>query len=232
MRISATSPVLAVVFALAAVGCGSKSTPAAKAKAAGPAHPVNATEVLSPYLVSAVVTGKAGAALLQLKFELGAHPEVGDTANVDGVIVPSADNIDQISGSIQGDDGLEVVNGGTIAPVEKAVYGTPIHHALKVEAKHEGIFTLTASFTVKEPPKNPPQMSCSSSPTQVQTGGTSTITCSCTSPDNVPVTVSGWNASGGSISGNGNSATLSTSGASSGPHSRSIAGMARERTCA
>jgi hypothetical protein len=150
MRTSSTSLALAVILALAAAGCGSKSTPgAAKSRTAGPAHPVKPTEALSPYLVSAVVTGKAGAALLQLKFELGAHPEVGDTANVDVVIVPSADNIDQISGSIQGDDGLEVVDGGTIAPVEKAVFGAPIHHPLKVEAKHEGIFTLTASFTVK-----------------------------------------------------------------------------------
>jgi len=69
---------------------------------------------------------------------------------------------------------------------------------------------------VKEPPKNPPQISCSASPTSVQTGGAVTISCTCTSPDNVPVTVGGWTATGGSISGSGNSATLNTTGAPAG----------------
>jgi hypothetical protein len=85
------------------------------------------------------------------------------------------------------------------------------------KAKKNNTATCTANFTVKEPPKNPPQMSCSASPTTVQAGATSTITCTCTSPDNVPVTVGGWTASGGSISGSGNTATLSTTGAASGP---------------
>src|ERR1035437_7549358 len=51
----------------------------------------------------------------------------------------------------------------------------------------------------------------------VQAGTSSTISCACTSPDNVPVTVGGWTSSGGTISGSGNSATLNTTGASSGP---------------
>jgi hypothetical protein len=85
------------------------------------------------------------------------------------------------------------------------------------KAKKNNTATCTANFTVKEPPKNPPQMSCSANPTTIQAGATSTITCTCTSPDNVPVTVGGWTASGGSISGSGNTATLSTTGAASGP---------------
>jgi len=85
------------------------------------------------------------------------------------------------------------------------------------KAKKNNTASCTANFTVKEPPKNPPQMSCSASPTQVQAGTPATITCTCTSPDNVPVTVSGWNASGGSVSGSGNTATLNTAGAASGP---------------
>lgn len=85
-------PVLAVGVALAAAGCGSKSTPgptpaksaAAVKKAAVPA------DNLSPYLVSAVTTGKNGAAMLQVKFELGGRPEVGDPVDVDLVLVPAA----------------------------------------------------------------------------------------------------------------------------------------------
>ena len=82
------------------------------------------------------------------------------------------------------------------------------------KAKKNNTASCTANFTVKEPPKNPPQMSCSASPSTVEAGDAATITCTCTSPDNVPVTVGGWTASGGSISGSGNSATLSTTGAS------------------
>jgi len=84
------------------------------------------------------------------------------------------------------------------------------------KAKTNNTATCTANFTVKEPPKNPPQISCSASPSTVQAGTSATITCTCTSPDNVPVTIGGWTASGGSISGNGNSAILSTTGASPG----------------
>jgi hypothetical protein len=84
-------------------------------------------------------------------------------------------------------------------------------------AKKNNTASCTANFTVKEPPKNPPQISCSASPSTVQPGTSATITCTCTSPDNVPVTVGGWTSSGGSISGSGNSATLNTTGASAGP---------------
>ncbi len=85
------------------------------------------------------------------------------------------------------------------------------------KAKKNNTASCTANFTVKEQPKNPPQISCSASPSMVQTGASATISCTCTSPDNVPVTVGGWTSSGGSISGSGNSATLNTTGASSGP---------------
>jgi len=81
-----------------------------------------------------------------------------------------------------------------------------------------GEATCTANFTVKEPPKNPPTMSCSANPATLEVGGTTTVTCNCTSPDNASVTVGGWTASGGSVSSSGgNAAALNTSGASAGP---------------
>ena len=89
-------------------------------------------------------------------------------------------------------------------------------HVTDPKAKKNNEASCTSNFTVKEPPKNPPQVSCSANPTSVQTGSPSTITCTCTSPDSVPVTVGGWTSSGGSISGSGNSATLNTTGAPSG----------------
>ena len=89
-------------------------------------------------------------------------------------------------------------------------------HVVDPKVKKNGDATCTANYTVKEPPKNPPTMSCSASPTSLQTGGTATITCTCTSPDGVPVNVSNWSATGGTVSGSGNTATLNTTGASPG----------------
>src|SRR5262249_12906397 len=83
--------------------------------------------------------------------------------------------------------------------------------------KEGGSTSCSAKFTVKEPPKNPPTMSLSASPTSVQTGGTVSLSASCTSRDSVPVTVSNWTASAGTISGSGTSASLNTAGAQPGP---------------
>ena len=90
-------------------------------------------------------------------------------------------------------------------------------HVTDPKMKNGGEASCTANFTVKEPPKNPPTMSCSASPTSVQAGGSVTVTCNCTSPDNVPVTVGGWTSTAGTVTGNGNTATLNTTGASPGP---------------
>jgi len=118
-------------------------------------------------------------------------------------------------------------NGGTVSGKDttstidtKGVAGgnyTVTAHVTDPKTKKNGEATCTANYTVKEPPKNPPTMSCSANPTSLQTGGTATITCNCTSPDGVPVTVGGWSASGGNVSGSGNAATLNTTGASPGP---------------
>jgi hypothetical protein len=117
-------------------------------------------------------------------------------------------------------------NGGTVTGKDntasidtKGVAGgtyTVTAHVTDPKAKKNGDATCSSNYTVKEPPKNPPTMSCSASPTSLQSGGTATITCNCTSPDGVPVTVSGWTASGGSVSGSGNVGTLNTTGASPG----------------
>jgi outer membrane protein OmpA-like peptidoglycan-associated protein len=74
----------------------------------------------------------------------------------------------------------------------------------------------TSNFSVKEPPKNPPTVSCSADPATVKSGEPSTITCTCTSPDNRQVSLSNWTASAGKVTGNGNTGTLDTAGAPAG----------------
>jgi hypothetical protein len=116
-------------------------------------------------------------------------------------------------GKIQGKDTGATIDTNGVSGGSYTVTAT----VTDAKAKKNNTATCSASFTVKEPPKNPPQISCSASPSTVQTGTSATISCSCTSPDNVPVTVGGWTSSGGSISGSGNTATLNTTGASAGP---------------
>src|SRR5260221_7475062 len=55
-------------------------------------------------------------------------------------------------------------------------------------------------------------MPCRGNPAVVQTGTASSITCTCTSPDGVPVTVAAWNSASGKVTGSGNTASLDTSG--------------------
>ena len=86
----------------------------------------------------------------------------------------------------------------------------------------KGEASCRSSFSIKERPKNPPQVSCSANPRSVLAGTPSAISCSCSSPDNAPdypvsASISNWSATGGRISGTGNTATLDTTGASAGP---------------
>ena len=82
------------------------------------------------------------------------------------------------------------------------------------EGQKPGQFAdCTANFTIKQ--FEPPTLSCTANPTTVQPGGTATISATGVSPQNRPLTYS-FTASAGQISGSGNTATLSTTGAPAG----------------
>ena len=114
-------------------------------------------------------------------------------------------------GKIEGKDTGAAIDTNGAAPGSYAASAT----VTDPKVKKNGVANCTSNFTVK--PLNPPQISCSANPAMVEVGTSSTITCTCTSPDNATVTVGNWTSSAGSIAGSGNSATLSTSGASAGP---------------
>jgi len=113
-------------------------------------------------------------------------------------------------GKIEGKDTGAMIDTSGAAPGSYTTTAT----VTDPKQKKNGTASCTSNFTVK--PLNPPQISCSASPTSLQAGTAATVTCTCTSPDNVPVTIGGWSASSGSVSGSGNSATLNTTGASPG----------------
>ncbi len=71
----------------------------------------------------------------------------------------------------------------------------------------------SATYTVKE--FEPPTLSCSANPTDLKPGDSSTVTAHGVSPQNRPLTYS-YQASGGTISGSGTTATYSSTGAPAG----------------
>jgi hypothetical protein len=136
---------LAFAATLGVAGCGKKDAPGgAPVKAPGAVRKVpKPADALSPYLVTAVPTGKSGTASVQLKFELGGRPEPGDPLDIDLVILPTTD-LDRVAGTVQGDDGLEIVDGATLEPADKPAAGTPIHRSVRALPRKEGIFVLSA----------------------------------------------------------------------------------------
>jgi outer membrane protein OmpA-like peptidoglycan-associated protein len=116
-------------------------------------------------------------------------------------------------GQITGKDTTAQIDTTNAAPGSYMVTA----HATDAKEKNNNVASCSANFTVKPlPPKNPPTISISASPTSLQAGGTVNLSANCTSPDGVSISVANWTASGGTVSGNGASATLGTSGTSPG----------------
>lgn len=120
-----------------------------------------------------------------------------------------------------GNGGGQVTGKDTTASIDTTnatpgSYGVTAH-VTDPKAKKNNEASCTANYTIKPlPPKNPPTISCSASPSSVIVGGSASVTCTCTSPDGVPVSVANWTSSTGNVSGSGSSATLSTAGVSPG----------------
>ena len=115
-------------------------------------------------------------------------------------------------GKVAGNDASTTVDTNGLAPGNYTVKATATDNAKKNPAVAE----CNATFTINEPPKHPPTISCSANPTTVKAGDAVTITSTGNSPDGRPLTYN-YTASAGRISGNGTTATLDTTGAASGP---------------
>ncbi len=117
-------------------------------------------------------------------------------------------------GQVTGKDTTASVDTNNVAPGSYAVTA----HVTDPKARKNNEASCSANYTVKPlPPKNPPTMSLSASPTSLVAGGPVNVTASCTSPDSVPISVANWTSTAGTISGSGSSATLSTAGTPAGP---------------
>lgn len=111
-------------------------------------------------------------------------------------------------GTVSGTSNTANIDTKTAAPGSYTVKG----HVAE-GAKPGQMADCTASYTVK--PFEPPTISCSASPSTLNAGDSATITSNGVSPQNRPLTYS-YSASAGSVSGNGATSTLSTTGAAPG----------------
>ena len=117
-------------------------------------------------------------------------------------------------GKVTGKDTSASIDTNDVAPGSYTITA----HVTDPKAKKANEASCSANFTVKPlPPKNPPTMSLSASPTELTPGGSVNLTASCTSPDGVPVSVANWTTTLGTVSGSGTSATLNTAGLPPGP---------------
>jgi hypothetical protein len=117
--------------------------------------------------------------------------------------------------------GGKVTGNGTSASVDTAGLA-PGNYTVTATAtdpkprKGQGPLTCSTNFTVNEPPKHPPTISCTANPTTVRAGDPSTVSCTAGNPDNRPLTYN-HTATGGRLTPNGANATLDTAGANAGP---------------
>lgn len=114
-------------------------------------------------------------------------------------------------GKLTPKDNTAAVDTTGLAPGQYTVSAT----VTDPKAKKMPPATCNAAFTVQEPPKHPPTITCSANPATVQSGQPSTITATGQSPDNRPLTYH-FTASGGRIAPSGAQATLDTAGAPAG----------------
>ncbi|HLH08667.1 MAG TPA: hypothetical protein VKW78_15620 [Terriglobales bacterium] len=116
-------------------------------------------------------------------------------------------------GKLTPKDAAATIDTTGLAPGQYTVTATATDNKAK---KGSTPATCNAQFTINEPPKHPPTISCSANPATVKSGEPATITSTSENPDNRPLTYS-YTASAGTISGTGTTATLDTAGAPAGP---------------
>lgn len=123
--------------------------------------------------------------------------------------------------NVTGSGATATVDTSALAPGDYTVKGTIKQGAKGQEGKTgrkknwgNEVATCEAPFTVKQ--FEPPTVSCVADPMSVKPGESSTVTATGVSPQNLPLTYT-FSSSEGSINGSGNTATLTTTGAPSGP---------------
>lgn len=142
---------LCLAAAALLAGCGS-GTPQGAAnlsnKARAAAKAVKPADAISANMVSAVALNKTAGVPVEVRFEIKDRPQIAQPLDVDLVIVPLSASVDRVSGKVQTEDGLELVDGADIPTSDHPAEGVPLRHTVRVQPKQDGIFVLSAVLTV------------------------------------------------------------------------------------
>lgn len=131
-------------------GCGSGTHSEDAARASAAAAAARKAAKAADTMVSAVTLNKTPTAVpVQVKFELRERPEVGQPANIELLIVPESGAVDRVSGKVESDEGLDLLEGDKIAGIDRPAEGVPIRHSIKVQPQRDGIFTFSAVLVVE-----------------------------------------------------------------------------------
>jgi outer membrane protein OmpA-like peptidoglycan-associated protein len=115
-------------------------------------------------------------------------------------------------GKVSGNEATTTVDTNGLAPGTYTVKATVSDNA----KKNPNVAECNATFTVNEPPKHPPTISCSTTPATVRAGDACNVACTGNSPDGRPLTYT-HNATAGRLTPNGANGTVDTTGAAAGP---------------
>jgi hypothetical protein len=185
-RILVLSVIAAVIWAIA--GCGVSYNSTAVKSPAGSAVPVIACSA-SP---TSVISGNSVQISTKASSPLG---------------LPLSYSYGATAGSVASE--------GTSATLDTQGAAGSVTVTCKVVDTMGNAASSVTTVAVQPATLQPPTVSCSANPKAVTLGRTAAITAVASSPEGRPLTYS-WSASSGTISGNGNTATLNTSGAAAG----------------
>jgi hypothetical protein len=151
IRISGIGWTVAAALVLAFSGCGSTAESNAashgRKNLAKPKTSVDPARREPLDMIAAVSSAKTGPPV-QLKFELRGRPEIGQPLDVDVAVIPDSPTVERVYAKFQGGDGLELLDGSDLLPVEKPAQSIPIRHTIRLLPKRSGIFTLNATVGV------------------------------------------------------------------------------------
>jgi hypothetical protein len=144
-RISRVGWAVAAALVLALTGCGSNTESNAAAhvrKNLAKPKPAVDPAVREPTdMIAAVRLAKTGPPV-QLKFELRERPVIGQPLDVDVAFIPDSPTVERVYAKFQAGEGLDLLEGSELSPVEKPAQSVPIRHTVRLRPKQSGIFTL------------------------------------------------------------------------------------------
>jgi hypothetical protein len=152
-RISRAGWAVALMVAFGLAGCGSSSDSASQAdvknKKAHSHVAIDPSKRSPEDMVAGVTSAKSGPPV-ELRFDLRGAPQAGQPLDVDIALIPDVAT-NRVFAKFQAGQGLELVEGGELAAVDKPAAGTPIRHVVRVLPKEDGIYTVSATVTVDLP---------------------------------------------------------------------------------